>query len=479
MKKMSLLIMLMFCSICLVFSQSYPQYKEYTFHYYGFGAPPCYIAYSSDCKTSHGSPCYTYYPGYQPGVYDFLKLEADKTNGKFKSEGIFLDYSFKKCHKYRIEINLKDANGSPWIFVFAANNLSEKIDTACKLGDFPSIFNKKQIGNNNAVCSGLPVPGKMCARYFPSQNSFWIADKDYKQLWVTSDTSSPGSNAFVISRIIVLDDGEFEFSPPSIPRNLRVTDKGNNHITVKWDPSEGNVEKYEIFKNGALIGSSSATQITISGLTKCTEYIIDVRAFYVCYYSPKASINAETISIDTVILSKPVDLSTLPNKRLIVEASELILLDSGFHIKANNSGEFFQALIGCSKLFPNREEEELLFFGENDSSETFLSKSSFNDTIFVTKEEGIEEEFLRDLDSILDNDISVFPNPAQDILTIEYYQFTGIEEIILFDITGKPLFDYKLSGITTNINVSFLSSGVYIIKIFTHNNLFVKKLIKL
>jgi len=70
----------------------------------------------------------------------------------------------------------------------------------------------------------------------------------------------------------------------------------------------------------------------------------------------------------------------------------------------------------------------------------------------IRKEENNEKD-----SSILFNnivcDLRIYPNPASGTITIEYHQFTGMEKMILSDITGKPLLDNKLSEITSNIEI--------------------------
>ena len=66
--------------------------------------------------------------------------------------------------------------------------------------------------------------------------------------------------------------------------------------------------------------------------------------------------------------------------------------------------------------------------------------------------------------------INIYPNPAQNQLTIE----TGenlINEIILYDLDGMELDKYKVSGIQPyNINLKKFSSGTYFIKLIGEKN---------
>ena len=74
---------------------------------------------------------------------------------------------------------------------------------------------------------------------------------------------------------------------------------------------------------------------------------------------------------------------------------------------------------------------------------------------------------------ILEN-ISLFPNPVNDILTIQISKNITFKGATLYNTLGKEMFT------TTNkeINLSKLSTGVYFIKVFTNSGNLYKKIIK-
>ena len=65
------------------------------------------------------------------------------------------------------------------------------------------------------------------------------------------------------------------------------------------------------------------------------------------------------------------------------------------------------------------------------------------------------------------NPISVFPNPATDVLTIE--GLNGAAEV--FDVNGKKVMDIT----NGTFDVSELSKGTYIVKSEKYNTLFIKE----
>jgi hypothetical protein len=71
--------------------------------------------------------------------------------------------------------------------------------------------------------------------------------------------------------------------------------------------------------------------------------------------------------------------------------------------------------------------------------------------------------------------ISVFPNPASDKITIECTQKAHIE---ILNTEGQIIKTIHNTGIMTTIDLVNLSRGVYIIKAKTDNGIMIKKFIK-
>ena len=77
--------------------------------------------------------------------------------------------------------------------------------------------------------------------------------------------------------------------------------------------------------------------------------------------------------------------------------------------------------------------------------------------------------------------IRIYPNPTDSQLTIDNGELT-IENVEIFDLTGKTVGAHlygrpNIDG-TTTINVEFLPSGVYFVKITTENGTITQKIIK-
>ena len=74
------------------------------------------------------------------------------------------------------------------------------------------------------------------------------------------------------------------------------------------------------------------------------------------------------------------------------------------------------------------------------------------------------------------NSFSVYPNPVNDILNIESTNNNVIQKIIVYDLMGKAILEQK--GENTQLNLSNITSGLYLVKIITENESIVKKIVK-
>jgi hypothetical protein len=96
-----------------------------------------------------------------------------------------------------------------------------------------------------------------------------------------------------------------------------------------------------------------------------------------------------------------------------------------------------------------------------------------NGDYFITARNTTDIDDNLSVESNTINGLSVYPNPAQDIVTIS----TGInaeKNVVIFDITGKTVLDITT---TSSINVGKLTSGLYIMQITENNAVATTKLI--
>ena len=86
------------------------------------------------------------------------------------------------------------------------------------------------------------------------------------------------------------------------------------------------------------------------------------------------------------------------------------------------------------------------------------------------------EPLDKDWDNVNENDmaeVSLYPNPAHDIIFVETNNDSPVQHIDIYNVTGQLV----IESTETEINVSELESGIYIVNVLTDNGLITKKLI--
>lgn len=71
---------------------------------------------------------------------------------------------------------------------------------------------------------------------------------------------------------------------------------------------------------------------------------------------------------------------------------------------------------------------------------------------------------------------SVYPNPVNDILNISTK--STVDKVIVYDILGKVVLEANPGTISPSINMSSLSSGTYMVKVYIENNSKIVKILK-
>jgi ABC-type Fe3+-hydroxamate transport system substrate-binding protein len=109
----------------------------------------------------------------------------------------------------------------------------------------------------------------------------------------------------------------------------------------------------------------------------------------------------------------------------------------------------------------------ILFEATDDSGN--ISNCSF--VLTVDDSNNISNDVLSSL-------IHVYPNPADDILTVEWQELQ-IDGITIFDITGKKVREivHPIAK-TLQINISYWSRAVYFVKISTNKGIYTSNIIK-
>ena len=83
------------------------------------------------------------------------------------------------------------------------------------------------------------------------------------------------NNATIMNMVVSSPDA----LAPAAPAGLSSSEIAQDRITLNWTPSaELDVSRYEVYRNGTLVGSTGSSNLTITGLTPSTSYTFTVKA---------------------------------------------------------------------------------------------------------------------------------------------------------------------------------------------------------
>ncbi len=77
-------------------------------------------------------------------------------------------------------------------------------------------------------------------------------------------------------------------------------------------------------------------------------------------------------------------------------------------------------------------------------------------------------------------DFTAYPNPATDKLTIDFPKITALRNLFIsiYDIQGQLILLQQINNAKTEVNISSLAKGIYVIKFYNENNTSIAKFVK-
>ena len=119
-------------------------------------------------------------------------------------------------------------------------------------------------------------------------------------------------------------------------------------------------------------------------------------------------------------------------------------------------------------------------FTENEADLVLEIKIVDSVVYILTRENGLWKRPLSEINSIpeisLRNSINIYPNPAEDKLFLNELGNNTI--VFVYDIQGNLVKSYRKNSHNNSIDISSLSSGVYILKLLNNKEISVAKFIK-
>jgi hypothetical protein len=117
-------------------------------------------------------------------------------------------------------------------------------------------------------------------------------------------------------------------------------------------------------------------------------------------------------------------------------------------------------------------------YAESSIVVAFRLHDSPGNTVFVIDDFVITQAALG-INSLTADMFTVYPNPAQNVITINGDDSVALEAVAITDINGRTVLTQQLNGINSaQLDVSALSSGMYAITLTSGKGTAVKKFIK-
>jgi len=239
-------------------------------------------------------------------------------------------------------------------------------------------------------------------------------------------------------------------SPTPIMTTLATDIPGSTGIAIGGD----NLYIAE-YKSGKITKLNLTTLVKtdfLSNLNGPTGLFVDGNILYFSQFDSnkisKVDITQEVPTVINVLegLDEPAFLTMANSKLYLMDFGSGKILDENRNVIASNLGGPYGVVNNGATVF----------FSQRDSNK--ISKFDLN--------------LLNTSNFIKSSDVSVYPNPASDFISIK--NASKNSEILIYDLTGK-IVDKSVLNDDGKINIQHLEIGTYIIKINNQSVKFVKK----
>lgn len=69
-----------------------------------------------------------------------------------------------------------------------------------------------------------------------------------------------------------------------------------------------------------------------------------------------------------------------------------------------------------------------------------------------------------------DDEVTLYPNPARNNLNVVFNENAGVKTIAVYNLIGKPVSTFRVSGASAQLDISDIPSGVYFIRLMDAQN---------
>ncbi len=262
--------------------------------------------------------------------------------------------------------------------------------------------------------------------------------------------------------------GNVKSSPlPLFPTNLTFSDLSETGFALNWNEAK-NAAKYEIFKNGVTVGTTTSLSMVISDVTIGSTYTMTVKAIDGLGILSEESVPLDVKIIDSHVPSTPQNLTVTnitPNSFILHwDASTDNVGVTLYEISMDGStyGNTADNYLPVPFLTPNKNYSMTVR-----SKDAAGNVSPFSSVINVsTTSTGIDTNVLN---------FDIYPNPASTYIDIESNSDKQIVKIS--DLQGKTMLLKSVFGPKNSISLKDFKAGLYVIEICSDQFTIYKKMV--
>ncbi len=174
------------------------------------------------------------------------------------------------------------------------------------------------------------------------------------------------------------------------------------------------------------------------------------------YYSFRRAKHRIIVGSHVTLTTDPGEYTVEPNGKLTLNAGDEIVIKEGTHFKAGSDVHIVPKYEECSN-------NKMLV--TNTKNDVFNNSNTWKDTLNYQMVDKVKKGF------------KLFPNPAMKIVTIQGIDQLEAEQIFIYNLQGQLYIQRQSSRNRTNIDLSGLNAGIYLVKIYSKGNSYKYKLI--
>jgi len=237
-----------------------------------------------------------------------------------------------------------------------------------------------------------------------------------------------------------------------------------NVCTLNWSASADTVRGYNVYRkelpngtferlNLALITETTYTDSCVSSIGEFAYMVRGVKLITTAagsYYNSSIGIS------DTI--NQEQDFNLVAAATFEYAGNSIQFINS-----SSNANRYFWTF---SNQLTSEELSPIITFGESTFSATLIALNPCtSDTLFI------EGEFPVGINKASKEQLLIYPNPAQKIITVELSNSTDfIHRIEMFDVSGRLVKNMQINSTKAEVIIDDLSKGLYLLKCSINNS---------